>query len=86
MLFTQSFAFNIAGRVALLLLLFAGGAYAHIALQNLNKGWLWVLVAVGSVAISMSLYRYVNDTNRRLTRFLESVRYSDFAVRFSSGA
>ncbi len=27
----------------------------------------------------------MNDTNRRLARFFESVRYSDFAIRFSSG-
>ncbi len=43
---------------------------------------LMVLLALGA---AFSLFRYVNDTNRRLARFFESVRYSDFAIRFASG-
>jgi Signal transduction histidine kinase involved in nitrogen fixation and metabolism regulation len=35
-------------------------------------------------AAAYSLFRYVNDTNRRLARFFESVRYSDFAIRFAA--
>ncbi len=30
------------------------------------------------------LYRYISKTNRKLTRFLESVKYSDFASGFSA--
>lgn len=32
--------------------------------------------------LTLSLYRFVTSLNRKLTRFLESVRYSDFAVAF----
>lgn len=42
------------------------------------------LMGLGAFSMAFSLYRYVNDTNRRLARFFESVRYSDFAIRFSS--
>lgn len=35
-------------------------------------------------ALFINLYRYVTGVNRKLTRFLESVRYSDFAVSFRS--
>lgn len=84
--FTDAFVFNIAGRILLLLLLFAGGTYLHLTFWEHDKGWIWTLVGIGVVVVAWNLHHYVNDTNRRLTRFLESVRYSDFAVRFSSGA
>lgn len=44
-----------------------------------------ILTGTGVLIAAFSLYRFVNDTNRRLARFFESVRYSDFAIRFSSG-
>lgn len=43
-----------------------------------------MLLLALAVALCFNLYRYVNDTNRRLERFFESVRYSDFAIRFAS--
>ncbi|MDO8367030.1 MAG: histidine kinase, partial [Saprospiraceae bacterium] len=43
-----------------------------------------LLFGIGAISLAFSLFRYVNDTNRRLARFFESVRYSDFAIRFSS--
>jgi two-component system, NtrC family, nitrogen regulation sensor histidine kinase NtrY len=43
-----------------------------------------VLLGLASVAFTFyRLYRYVNDTNRRLARFFETVRFADFSVRFS---
>ncbi len=70
----------------LLLLVFMGGAYWHVAMgPQRDMTWLWSLCIVLAAIVGWSLYRYVGDTNRRLTRFLESVRYSDFAVRFSAG-
>ncbi|MCY7349416.1 MAG: histidine kinase [Cytophagaceae bacterium] len=46
----------------------------------------WALaLGLGLNAIQATgLYRYVAATNRKLTRFLESVRYSDFAISFRS--
>lgn len=47
--------------------------------------WLAVLPLIGALVLTLGLIHYVTDTNRRLARFFESVRYSDFAIRFSSG-
>jgi two-component system, NtrC family, nitrogen regulation sensor histidine kinase NtrY len=50
-----------------------------------NPQWVLVLVLAGlAVWVAARLFHYVNDTNRRLARFFESVRYSDFAIRFAS--
>jgi nitrogen fixation/metabolism regulation signal transduction histidine kinase len=51
-----------------------------------SSGWVvWLVVGAGLVAYqTVALYRYVTMSNRKLTRFLESVRYSDFAVSFKS--
>src|ERR1041385_1633282 len=32
----------------------------------------------------IELYRFTSQTNRKLTRFLESIRYSDFASGFAA--
>lgn len=46
-----------------------------------------IVFTLGTITLtSFSLYRYVTETNRRLARFFESIRYSDFAVRFSLGS
>ena len=56
----------------------------------------WLAFGLGQLAISLvlgvvliglqvaGLYQYVLNTNRKLTRFFESVRYSDFTVKFRS--
>lgn len=47
----------------------------------------WVLSAlIGLVCLIavIQLYYYVTNTNRKLARFFESVRYSDFAIKFRS--
>jgi nitrogen fixation/metabolism regulation signal transduction histidine kinase len=43
-----------------------------------------VLTAVIIVLQLIDIFRYVNQTNRKLTRFLESVKYSDFISGFTS--
>ncbi|MCU0326114.1 MAG: ATP-binding protein [Spirosomaceae bacterium] len=50
-----------------------------------QKNWLLVFL-LGSISISLlfNLFHYVNNINRKLARFFESVRYSDFAVKFRS--
>jgi two-component system, NtrC family, nitrogen regulation sensor histidine kinase NtrY len=42
-----------------------------------------VILAVMLGFIVWHLYQYLNDTNRRLARLFESIRYADFAIRFS---
>jgi len=43
-----------------------------------------VLTAVIIVLQLVDVFRFVNQTNRKLTRFLESVKYSDFISGFTS--
>lgn len=79
---TRSFAFSLAWRCTLLT------ALPILAGLLLWKGGyeLPVFLLISATALTaQNLFNYVNDTNRRLTRFFESVRYSDFAVRFASG-
>ncbi len=42
-----------------------------------------IIVGIVNVAILFELFRYVERTNRKLTRFLESIRYSDFISGFT---
>lgn len=79
---TRSFSFSLAWRIGLLTLL------------PIAAGWLlWkggaailAVILIGcTIVAGFNLFHYVNDTNRRLARFFESVRYSDFAIRFASG-
>lgn len=46
-----------------------------------------LLVGVGLILLTIqtaNLHRYITSLNRKLTRFMESVRYSDFAVAFKA--
>ncbi len=82
MIFARSFSSGLAWRITGLFLAAIGSA-AAIAYHN-PQYWLALLLFAVSIQLSLNLFRYVNDTNRRLARFFESVRYSDFAIRFSS--
>ena len=57
------------------------GVITFFYLRDVNGVLLFPLV-VFHIVLSANLYRYVTSLNRKLTRFLESVRYSDFAVAF----
>ncbi len=82
MAIVRSFSVALAGRIILLSLsILAAAAAAMRQEPRLVLSSVFLAIAVG---IAFSLFRYVNDTNRRLARFFESVRYSDFAIRFSS--
>ncbi|MCY7358876.1 MAG: GHKL domain-containing protein [Rudanella sp.] len=68
-----------------------GWRIALILLMGLATGYLWrgqyprILPAFIVLAISglgINLFTYCTSTNRKLTRFLESVQYSDFAISF----
>jgi len=82
MIFVRSFSSGLAWRIAGLFAA-AIGAAAAISYQE-PLYWLALLLLAVAIQLSLNLFRYVNDTNRRLARFFESVRYSDFAIRFSS--
>jgi two-component system nitrogen regulation sensor histidine kinase NtrY len=73
---------------------FATGLGWRVGLLTLTAlGLGWLAFGAGYPALSVlgggvlalqswGLYRYVTATNRKLTRFLESVRYSDFSIAF----
>ncbi|GAB3943943.1 sensor histidine kinase [Spirosoma harenae] len=56
-------------------------AITYFWLQEANGLLIFPLLII-HVIVTANLYRYVTSLNRKLTRFLESVRYSDFAVAF----
>jgi two-component system, NtrC family, nitrogen regulation sensor histidine kinase NtrY len=73
------FAFGIGWRIALILLM------------ALATGYLWwgqyprilsVFIILVISILGVNLFAYCTSTNRKLTRFLESVQYSDFAISF----
>ena len=75
------FAWGIIWRVTWLALLAGGMVYAY-----LTNPFVPYLVVLGLflVGITISLYTYATGINRKLTFFLESVRYSDFAISFNA--
>ncbi len=77
----RTFAFWLAIYVCSIGLAFWLAAWSNVVW---HKNWLAFLAFVFALVQTWRLFRYVNDTNRRLARFLESVRYSDFAIRFSA--
>jgi nitrogen fixation/metabolism regulation signal transduction histidine kinase len=80
MIFARTFSTFLAWRVCVLTLAATGAAWAFFKGEKM----LALVLAAAVIGLAFSLFRYVNDTNRRLARFFESVRYSDFAIRFSS--
>ncbi len=73
------FAIGIGWRIGSIIILVSALTYCW--LQEVNGLLLFPLV-VALLSIVISLHRFVTSLNRKLTRFLESVRYSDFAVAF----
>ena len=79
--FHRIFALQVVWRILVIIVLVV--ACTVVFMQPEIKYWQVFVLFSTLLGVSYSLFRYVNDTNRRLTRFFESVRYSDFAVRFS---
>lgn len=77
----RTFAFGLIFRILFLILLIGVMAWAFPQPKQLM-----LLVVLGIILVwrVVNLYNYVNITNRKLVRFLESVRYDDFSVRFSA--
>ncbi|HLP92905.1 MAG TPA: ATP-binding protein [Saprospiraceae bacterium] len=83
MALVRTFSIALIWRIVLLSLAIAAAAVA--AMWPEPQPGLSLLMLLVALGLAISLFRYVNDTNRRLARFFESVRYSDFAIRFASG-
>lgn len=68
-----------------------GWRIAFVLVTSLIITYLWwsdssrLLLALGGITLvsfGANLYSFCTSTNRKLTRFLESVQYSDFAISF----
>lgn len=77
----ETFRAGLAIRVIGLVAVIFAGCYVAITWQNLFAGLLFGLL---TALAGMDLYRYVEGTNRKLIRFLESVRWSDFSIGFAA--
>lgn len=77
----KDFRFNVAFRLIIL-----GGTLLAFAFSVVKYGTLVSsgLLAFIAVIELLELYRYISKTNRKLQRFLESVKYSDFISGFSA--
>ncbi|GAB3990947.1 sensor histidine kinase [Spirosoma daeguense] len=73
------FAIGIGWRIVGVIVLTSAITYGY--LQDSNGLVLFPLFVL-QIVLTVNLYQYVTSLNRKLTRFLESVRYSDFAVAF----
>ncbi|MFM8912241.1 MAG: sensor histidine kinase [Flammeovirgaceae bacterium] len=76
----NDFRFRVAVRVGLLGGTVALAVFMFSRPNMIFAASLMVLVIVGEL---LELYRFTSQTNRKLTRFLESVKYSDFISGFA---
>src|SRR5699024_4393721 len=77
----KNFRLNLIIRVLLLSAIIAACLYLWMATDYYISAGLLILVIVYQIK---QLIHFVELTNRKLTRFLESIRYSDFSRSFSS--
>ncbi len=80
MAMTRTLSTGLAWRVVGLAIIIA----AAVLCLHWHSNWLAMLLAGGAVWGTFHLFYYLDDTNRRLARLFESIRYSDFAIRFAS--
>lgn len=81
MKFFRDFRFRVALRVALIGLIVALFVYMISHANMIFAAILTALIIVGQL---VELYNFTSQTNRKLTRFLESVKYSDFISGFTA--
>ncbi|MET6998964.1 sensor histidine kinase [Chitinophaga defluvii] len=74
------FSINILLRLLLLTLTIGGSMWLW---YNAIPAMALVLIPVIIIQIG-GIYHYLNRVNRKLTLFLESIRYEDFSIRFSA--
>lgn len=77
----NDFRFRVALRIILLGLVMTLFVYMVGQPNMIFAAALTVLIIVGQF---VELYRFTSQTNRKLTRFLESVKYSDFISGFAN--
>lgn len=80
-MYLRTFASGLALRILLIIVLIGAITWALPKSGQLALIALLVILLLWRI---INLYSYVNVTNRKLVRFLESVRYDDFSVRFAA--
>ncbi|MCE7058835.1 PAS domain-containing sensor histidine kinase [Dyadobacter sp. CY343] len=78
----RHFSIMIMIRIAVIILSVI--ALAWLAARHTNEMLVYVLGTIFIFVQASLLYQYVTNVNRKLTYFLESVRYSDFTINFRS--
>ncbi|MFD2200841.1 sensor histidine kinase [Shivajiella indica] len=76
----KTFAIGITIRVLLMVAVAYIGIYFYFKGESLIQG---ILFSVIMIILIINLVSYATTTNRKITRFLESIRYSDFSSSFT---
>jgi two-component system, NtrC family, nitrogen regulation sensor histidine kinase NtrY len=76
----RHFSIGILWRV--MMLVAAGLGLGYLLSQDSRNGMLVMMMLVIVLFLGNGLYNYVTSFNRKFVRFLESVRYSDFTIKF----
>ncbi|HNV29187.1 MAG TPA: histidine kinase, partial [Cyclobacteriaceae bacterium] len=77
----NDFRFRVAFRVILLGITMSLFVYMASKPNMIFAAALTLVIIIGQL---IELYRFTSQTNRKLTRFLESVKYSDFISGFAN--
>jgi two-component system, NtrC family, nitrogen regulation sensor histidine kinase NtrY len=76
----KSFTFGVIIRVGCIVLLAFAATYAYITYQTIPV----LLLFLGLIGLlAFNLISFVSNTNRKISKFLESIRYSDFSTSFT---
>ncbi len=76
--------FSIMIMIRIIVIVLSVIALAWLASKHTNETLVYILGTIFIFVQGSLLYQYVTNVNRKLTYFLESVRYSDFTINFRS--
>ncbi|NMM50108.1 sensor histidine kinase [Marinigracilibium pacificum] len=77
----KNFIFGVTIRVVFMAVFISMAAYNYLSTGFSLLFSIWVLFAV---IVMFNLIHYCNDFNKKVTKFLESIRYADFNSNFST--
>lgn len=84
----KRFFLGLLWRIVLIIILSTALAYCLVQIYLANTDAIYWLIAVllfgGIFYRGVDLFYYTNATNRKLTRFFDSIQYDDFSIKFSS--
>ncbi len=87
MLFKR-FSLGLIWRIGLIMFLSAAMVYCLVQLYQQKDNTIYWLSSVLLFGVTVyrggDLFHYANSTNRKLSRFFDSIQYDDFSIKFSS--